>query len=109
MFGLFRRRQTSQDTGPVPSKDASTEADPLLATAPESTATTTNMPSRPIAPYEVPDPQGRCFLMDMPEELLVRVFTDLDRCTVSKCFRVSYQAWGGATTSSLVFHLPPSP
>ncbi|GFZ49682.1 hypothetical protein JCM24511_07084 [Saitozyma sp. JCM 24511] len=45
------------------------------------------MPRQP-APYEVPDKEGRCWLLAMPEEVLANVFTRLDRCSLTRCYRL---------------------
>ncbi|OCF35179.1 hypothetical protein I316_03221 [Kwoniella heveanensis BCC8398] len=39
-------------------------------------------------PYEIPDPQGRTWLFALPDELLERVFVNLDRVSLTRCHRV---------------------
>jgi hypothetical protein len=43
---------------------------------------------RPPAPYEFPDPSGRCWLLSLPDEVLAGIFTRLDRCSLTRSFRV---------------------
>ena len=46
-------------------------------------------PPRKIQPYEVPCPDGKNRLVELPEEALVKVMTLLDRTSLTRCFRVS--------------------
>jgi hypothetical protein len=39
--------------------------------------------------YETPDPDGRCWFLDLPEQVLSAVFVKLDRVTLTRCYRVS--------------------
>lgn len=42
------------------------------------------------APYDTPDPSGRCWLVELPEEVLVKVFMGLDRVSLARSMRVSH-------------------
>ncbi|WVO17172.1 hypothetical protein L204_104864 [Cryptococcus depauperatus] len=45
-------------------------------------------PARKPLPYEIPDKNGAQWLLKLPEELLERVFTQVDRVTFVRCHRV---------------------
>lgn len=85
----FLRRLSSSNTSTSPPDPASSRSNPdqddCDSSHPDSTAV---MPRQP-APYEVPDKEGRCWLLAMPEEVLANVFTRLDRCSLTRCYRVS--------------------
>lgn len=44
--------------------------------------------SRDLLPYEVPDPSGRNWLLELPEEILHIMFLQLDLGDITRCFRV---------------------
>ncbi|ORY34688.1 hypothetical protein BCR39DRAFT_462572 [Naematelia encephala] len=47
------------------------------------------MPNRlPPFTYEVPPPDGRCFLLDLPETVIVRIFENLDRVSLTRSYRL---------------------
>ncbi|WVF68505.1 hypothetical protein IAT40_003272 [Kwoniella sp. CBS 6097] len=64
------------------------------ASTPSATTSATSSPSqsyrspRTPEPYETPDPQGRTWLFALPDELLERVFINLDRVSLTRCHRV---------------------
>lgn len=41
-------------------------------------------------PYEIPDSTGRSWIMELPEEVLIRVFMGLDGVSLARCMRVSH-------------------
>jgi hypothetical protein len=41
-----------------------------------------------VAPYEVPEPNGRAYLLELPDEILTGIFTRLDRVSLTRCYRV---------------------
>jgi hypothetical protein len=43
-------------------------------------------------PYETPDPSGRSWLQELPEEILHNIFLKLDLGDLTRCFRVSCAA-----------------
>lgn len=90
MFGLFFSRPVlpagdTASSSQAHGDDAADESAPLLQEGPNLTMPTPRQPS----PYEMPDAEGKCFLLDLPDEVLVKVFSQLDRSSVSKCLRVS--------------------
>lgn len=46
-------------------------------------------PRREPLPYEIPDPKGTPWLLKLPDEVLERVFSNVDRVTFVRCHRVS--------------------
>lgn len=40
-------------------------------------------------PYDTPDSSGRCFFMELPEEVMQLVFEQLDLQSLTRCYRVS--------------------
>ncbi|WVQ75585.1 hypothetical protein IAR50_005213 [Cryptococcus sp. DSM 104548] len=48
-------------------------------------------PRREPLPYEVPDPNGVAWLLRLPDELLEKVFENIDRATFVRCHRVCSQ------------------
>lgn len=40
--------------------------------------------------YESPPVDGRCMLLECPDEVLGKIFSGLERGTFTKCLRVSY-------------------
>lgn len=55
----------------------------------QSSVTDTRSAQRPR--YEPPPVDGKCMLLDCPEEVLVRVFKLVDRQTYTSCLRVSHK------------------
>ncbi|KAL7425252.1 hypothetical protein Q5752_000940 [Cryptotrichosporon argae] len=57
---------------------------------------------RPKAAYDAPPADGSCRLLDMPEEVLVRVFSELDSEDFARCFRLCRALHDLLASSSLL-------
>ncbi|KAK8849728.1 hypothetical protein IAR55_005063 [Kwoniella newhampshirensis] len=53
-------------------------------------------------PYEKPDPDGTCWLLALPDELLERVFTRLDRVSLTRCYRLCKRLTDLLSTNSSI-------
>ena len=78
MLDALRRRSSSTTKATLPPSSPATEA---LAAMLQS--------SSPPHPYDTPLPNGRCYLSELPSEVLTRTFLKLDRVSLARCFRVS--------------------
>ncbi|WWC92861.1 uncharacterized protein L201_007822 [Kwoniella dendrophila CBS 6074] len=87
MLDRLRMRRASF----TPNSPTSTSMSNSSSTSSSSSHGTSNLPPPsgriPIA-YENPDKNGINWLFSLPDELLERVFVDLDRITLTRCFRV---------------------
>ena len=77
MLDALRRRSASYNASNPPPHPSAAEA--ALAALPQSK----------IRPYEVPLADGRCYLSELPSEILTRIFLKLDRASLTKSYRVS--------------------
>ncbi|WVQ78982.1 hypothetical protein IAT38_001074 [Cryptococcus sp. DSM 104549] len=51
-------------------------------------------------PYDIPDPKGTSWLLQMPDEVLERIFSYVDRVTFTRCYRVCEQIRTFLSTNS---------
>lgn len=84
----------SVDAGTTPAPAPALTADPTdspapIATTPSYRPSSATSFQRPLKPYEYPPKGEACLLMTLPDELLAKVFTRLDRVSLSRCLRVS--------------------
>jgi len=78
MLDALRRRSASTTKATLPPPSPATEG---LAALPP--------PNSPPHPYDTPLANGRCYLSELPSEVLTRTFLKLDRVSLARCFRVS--------------------
>jgi hypothetical protein len=76
MLDALRRRSASYAASHPPPQPSAAEV--ALAALPQSK----------IRPYEVPLADGRCYLAELPSEILTRIFIKLDRASLTKSYRV---------------------
>jgi hypothetical protein len=81
LMRFTRRRSSSTSTSA--SSDSDTEHPTSASTDMSDFARSAQRPR-----YESPPVDGRCMLLDCPEEVLVKVFKLVDRQTYTKCLRV---------------------
>ncbi|WWD20355.1 hypothetical protein CI109_104831 [Kwoniella shandongensis] len=95
------RGRTSSTSAPTPT---SSSAGAETTRAPTTgTTTPTNRPfRRESLPYEKPDPKGTCWLLALPDELLERVFTSLDRVSLTRCYRLCKRLTDLLSTNSSI-------
>lgn len=92
-----QRRSGTHIIGDVAESDAHTGNDPSHPSHPDYARIA------PVkAPYYTPQEDGRCMLMEMPEEVMVRVLGMLGRQDTARCMRVSGVLSGHMSTSCLL-------
>lgn len=77
MLDALRRRSASYNASHPPPQSSAAAAG-LAA-----------LPQPKLKPYEVPLADGRCYLAELPSEILTRIFLKLDRASLTKSYRVS--------------------
>jgi hypothetical protein len=91
----FTRRRSSS-TSTASSSDSNIEHPTSASTDMSDFARSAQRPR-----YESPPVDGRCMLLDCPEEVLVKVFKFVDRQTYTKCLRVRIPTQRRACTDEI--------
>jgi hypothetical protein len=62
---------------------------PAHQAEPEASTPPPAMPlTWPLKPYDTPARSGRCWLTELPEQVLSSVLVKLDRVSLTRCYRV---------------------